>query len=585
MAQSLHALSKQELIARLTAAEAKLGGSSDDKKLINTSQSTPVSATTPPVPPRAAQFHRNPTRKIALLFTYQGWHYSGLALQNLPTPLPTVEGELLAALETTFLVERGAGLEGCGFSRCGRTDRGVSSAGQVVTLWVRSKRKLGDGGEALGDDWREAREKEKPKVEPVPVETLEEAVEAGDVGKDSNSADATASSPRKRNRRLRPIPPSASQPYELAYPQMLNRVLPPEIRIIGWSPLPTRPGPKDGGEEEEFDARFSCQTRHYRYFFNHQPIVGQRPLDLGAMRAAAERLVGEHDFRNFCKVDGSKQIDNHCRRVISAVIRRDTEGAEAGDEEAPAGDYVFELIGSAFLWHQVRHIMAILFLVGHGLEQPSIVTRLLNTGYEPPPYPSGPARDVMLRVPLDPLRLEQDNVTDLLPNKPLYSMASGLPLQLYKCTYREGDVDWRYGSYDGPLASRRSNAANNPLSPLERAAATEGTTTLLQLLKNQVEEAKIQARHIQSFYDQVIEINHPQEDGGVPLDEPTKLAQAHTLGAGDVMACKRYVPLMQRARSESVEEINRKWMIKGGEKRRLKREAGAAARDAGSDGE
>lgn len=583
MAQSLHALSKEELIARLTAAEAKLDAPSDNSRFVKKSQTT-SSPATPPVPPRAAQFHRNPTRKIALLFTYQGWHYSGLALQNLPTPLPTVEGELLAALETTFLVERGAGLEGCGFSRCGRTDRGVSSAGQVVTLWVRSKRRVGDGGEPLGDDWREAREKEEPKAEFVTVETSPKAVEAGEANEDGNpAASASApSSPRKRNRRLRPVPPSASQPYELAYPQMLNRVLPPEIRIIGWSPLHSRPGPNDAGEEEEFDARFSCQTRHYRYFFNRQPIVGQRPLDLDAMRAAAERLVGEHDFRNFCKVDGSKQIENHCRRVISAVIRRDTEAG--ADEDAPAGDYVFELIGSAFLWHQVRHIMAILFLVGHGLEHPSIVTRLLYTGYEPPPYPSGPARDVMMRVPLDPLRLEQDNITELLPNKPLYSMASGLPLQLYKCTYRDGDVDWRYGGYDGPLASRRSPAANNPLSPLERAAATEGTATLLQLLKNQVEEAKIQARHIQSFYDQVIEINHPQEDGGVPMDEPTRLAQAHTLGAGDVMACKRYVPLMQRARSESVEEINRKWMLKGGEKRRLKREAGAAAQD-GSDGE
>lgn len=582
MAQSLHELSKEELIARLAAAEAKLD-STDAKPL----QTSPTIVPPPPAPaprtdPRTAQFHRNPTRKIALLFNYQGWHYSGLALQNLPTPFPTVEGELLKALETTFLVDKGAGLEGCGFSRCGRTDRGVSSAGQVVTLWVRSKRKPGDGGEALGDDWRVAREPvvEKPKKETPEEEAPKEVANVTESNAaeaiDPAAAAAAPTSPRKRGRRLRPVPASASQPYELAYPQMLNRVLPPEIRIIGWSPLPSRPAPI-----EEFDARFSCQTRHYRYFFNRQPIPGQRPLDLEAMRAAAERLVGEHDFRNFCKVDGSKQIENHCRRVISALIRRD---GDASGKEDEAGDYVFELIGSAFLWHQVRHIMAILFLVGHGLEKPSIVTRLLYTGYEPPLYPSGPARDIMVRLPLDPLPLEEDNVTDILTNKPLYSMASGLPLQLYKCSYREGDVDWRYGGYDGPVASRRSSAGNNPLTPLERSAATEGTVTLLQILKNQLEEAKIQARHIQSFYDQVIAINHPDE-GGLPIDPPTKPAQAHTLGAGEVMTCKRYFPLMDRPRSESVEEINRKWMSKGGERRRLKREAMAAGAEGGSDGE
>jgi tRNA pseudouridine38/39 synthase len=32
-------------------------------------------------------------------------------------------------------------------------------------------------------------------------------------------------------------------------------------------------------------------------------MVQDGSLDLGAMQAAAQHLVGEHDFRNFCKAD------------------------------------------------------------------------------------------------------------------------------------------------------------------------------------------------------------------------------------------------------------------------------------------
>jgi tRNA pseudouridine(38-40) synthase len=45
-------------------------------------------------------------------------------------------------------------------------------------------------------------------------------------------------------------------------------------------------------------ARFSCASREYKYF-----IVQDGSLDVAAMRAAAQHLLGEHDFRHFCKAD------------------------------------------------------------------------------------------------------------------------------------------------------------------------------------------------------------------------------------------------------------------------------------------
>ncbi|KAJ3518578.1 hypothetical protein NM688_g9418 [Phlebia brevispora] len=83
-------------------------------------------------------FAKHPRRKIALKFLYDGSHYSGLAAQNDVTPLPTVEEVLWGALTFTRLVDAKGGFEGAGWEKCGRTDAGVSSAGQVVSFWIRS---------------------------------------------------------------------------------------------------------------------------------------------------------------------------------------------------------------------------------------------------------------------------------------------------------------------------------------------------------------------------------------------------------------------------------------------------------------
>ena len=70
---------------------------------------------------REFNFSAYPTRKIAFKFSYAGSGYGGLAWQTGPTPLPTVEGELFAALAKARLVDPEGGLEGCGWERCGRT--------------------------------------------------------------------------------------------------------------------------------------------------------------------------------------------------------------------------------------------------------------------------------------------------------------------------------------------------------------------------------------------------------------------------------------------------------------------------------
>ena len=60
---------------------------------------------------------------------------------------------------------------------------------------------------------------------------------------------------------------------------MLNRLLPPDIRMLGYARVP-----------EYFDARFSCIYREYKYFFS------PKGLNLDQMTLAAQKMIGTHDF-------------------------------------------------------------------------------------------------------------------------------------------------------------------------------------------------------------------------------------------------------------------------------------------------
>ena len=44
--------------------------------------------------------------------------------------------------------------------------------------------------------------------------------------------------------------------HEIPYPNVLNRVLPREIRVIAWAPV-----------EQNFSSRFDCTQRTYHYYF------------------------------------------------------------------------------------------------------------------------------------------------------------------------------------------------------------------------------------------------------------------------------------------------------------------------------
>ncbi|KAG2078407.1 pseudouridine synthase [Suillus decipiens] len=255
--------SKDELIARIRELEVHKHAKST-RSLSHT-------------PNKPFHFSSYPKRKIAIKFCYSGWEYNGLACQNSPTPLPTV---LFKVFVKARLVDETDGFDGCGWDKCGRTDRGVSAAGQVVSLWVR--------------------------------------------------------------------------------------------KIL---------------------------------FTSHG-------LDISVMQSAANRLV-----------ESGKQITNFHRRVIRAQI-----SPVSPESDGNKRVYVFDPLGSAFLYHQVQHIMAVLFLVGTGLvEQPSVISVLMNV------FPAELNSLPKTQLPL-------------VDRKPEYQMADALPLMLWDWNGASSDLYYRLHS-------------------------------------------------------------------------------------------------------------------------------------------
>ncbi|KAF7297195.1 tRNA pseudouridine synthase 3 [Mycena indigotica] len=472
--------SKHDLIAKLIQLEAAA------QPVASTSTSTANSRR----PWREFDFSAYPRRKIALKFCYSGWEYNGLAIQADVTPLPTVEGVLFDALSKARLIDGEAGMEGCEWERCGRTDRGVSAAGQVVSLWVRS---------ALNTN---NTEKPKPVVSEEELDldtddTTFPTLSASDFGTlDGPVSPATHNRPRKRNKEPDP------NRQEHNFPAILNRLLPPTIRVLAWSPV-----------APSFSSRFACTSRHYKYFFS--PSLDG--LDVSKMQAAANYLIGSHDFRNFCKIDPAKQLTEYRRHIT----RADISGTDSN------GMHVFDLIGSAFLYHQVRHIMAILFLVGAGLEKPSIVPTLLNV--------TSNAEKVIGEAELP-----------VLDTKPEYQMADGLPLMLYACHYPEGLLDWQTDTVKPAAQKYDSSADADAFAQLQYALAR---SEMYSTLNN-------------AFSDAAQEHHYPETSNS------TTTTYTIPLGGATFRRSSKYVPLLLRNRNKHFEVVNERWRVGKGARKK-----------------
>jgi tRNA pseudouridine38-40 synthase len=113
---------------------------------------------------------------------------------------------------------------------------------------------------------------------------------------------------------------------------------------------------------DDFDARFSALNRHYVYrIVNRRADLtleagrawrAPRPLDAAAMQAAAQRLLGRHDFTTF------RAAECQAKSPVKTLDRFDVE--RQGDELR------IHASARSFLHRQVRSMVGSLVEVGEG---------------------------------------------------------------------------------------------------------------------------------------------------------------------------------------------------------------------------
>jgi tRNA pseudouridine38-40 synthase len=137
----------------------------------------------------------------------------------------------------------------------------------------------------------------------------------------------------------------------------INDRLPPDICILDVEPA-----------DSKFHARHNAVARSYIYQISRRRTAFGKKFvwwikdDLSAelMKKAAKQFVGLKDFRNF--TDPQQEQGSTKAEVLNARVK------EFGDL------LIFHVIGSHFLWKQVRRMTGVLVEVGRGKLSPADVT-------------------------------------------------------------------------------------------------------------------------------------------------------------------------------------------------------------------
>lgn len=161
----------------------------------------------------------------------------------------------------------------------------------------------------------------------------------------------------------------------------LNGTLPKDIAILAVEEA-----------ADDFHARFSAKSKRYEYTIHHSPIrqaIGRRfswqvrkKLDVAAMRAGANYLIGTHDFAAF---ESSGAESNTTVRTVSLA-----EWTENGER------LVFAIEANAFLYNMVRTIVGSLVEIGLAKQPPEWLDGLIKSRDRTQAGPTAPAKGLCL---------------------------------------------------------------------------------------------------------------------------------------------------------------------------------------------
>lgn len=185
------------------------------------------------------------------------------------------------------------------------------------------------------------------------------------------------------------------------FPHALNALMPGSISVL--SAIDVSP---------DFHARFMAKGKTYVYRIANRPV---RPaldrhqlyfvsasLDLDAMREAAARLQGTHDFASF-QAAGS-QVEDTFRTIFDLRVM-----------QPRPGEINILVCGDGFLYNMVRIIAGTLLLVGRGKLPAERVDHILSSRDRAQAGPTAPAHGLcLLQVHYTEQGLNLDTIDTLL---------------------------------------------------------------------------------------------------------------------------------------------------------------------------
>lgn len=184
----------------------------------------------------------------------------------------------------------------------------------------------------------------------------------------------------------------------------LNALLPEDVAVLRVDEVP--PG---------WSARFAAKGKHYRYRILERRTKSPTeaatswhvpgPLDLDAMKDAAARLVGTHDFAAFAS-KGADEGRPTVRTIHEVRVSRQpgSPWGRAGTSDEPI--VAIDVVGDGFLYKMVRTIAGTLAQVGKGRRLPESIDAAIASRDRRRAGPAAPPQGLFLmRVFYDDARL------------------------------------------------------------------------------------------------------------------------------------------------------------------------------------
>lgn len=145
-------------------------------------------------------------------------------------------------------------------------------------------------------------------------------------------------------------------------PLALQRLLPGDISIL-----------RSFDVSEDFHARFSALSRHYRYLISTDEVINpfeyqlkwreSRPFDPNLFKQVWENLVGEHNFEAFCSRGSYRKNYQITIQKVECLVQD--------------GQLSCDIIAPSFLYNMVRALIGTTMAIAYGRFQENHIEKLL----------------------------------------------------------------------------------------------------------------------------------------------------------------------------------------------------------------